>query len=234
MIIKRFQYTINYVHILTFREEYKAAIIPYFGFDKVEYAVDNQNTVDESIRLIFRIEGFALVINKEGINFIYEGEIEDLREQNTKFKIFWDIYEKLRKFKGYLKGTKHTIIANAIVPKSVERSVILAEPLGISFNPFKSLNEYAITYESHVDDIYHKIHFGNFSNRDIQAFDLRPLQTEFTKDLEDTVGYHVKIESFKAEKEPTFSKFKSLLHNVEKTLSLFDELIRNYEFKING
>ena len=75
MKITRFQYNIDYIHIITFREEYKLAVSPYFGFDKLRYAIDNENTIHESIRLIFPIEHMAFFIRKEGLTFLFEGSI---------------------------------------------------------------------------------------------------------------------------------------------------------------
>ena len=41
MEIRRLQYHIDYIHILTFREEYKKAIMPFFGFSDLHYAIEN-------------------------------------------------------------------------------------------------------------------------------------------------------------------------------------------------
>ena len=35
MSIRRFQYQIDYVHILTFKDQYKEVVSPYFAFDKI-------------------------------------------------------------------------------------------------------------------------------------------------------------------------------------------------------
>ena len=78
MKIRRLQYNIDYTHIITFKEEYKQAVLPYFGFENLRYGIDNENTINESIRLIFSTETIALFIRKEGITFLFEGDIIDL------------------------------------------------------------------------------------------------------------------------------------------------------------
>ena len=114
MKIRRLQYNIDYVHIITFREEYKQAVTPYFGFDNLSYGIDNENTINESVRLIFKADHFALFARKEGITFLFEGDINNLKNQNGIIKLFWDLYERIKKFRGYKKTSRHSIIVNAV------------------------------------------------------------------------------------------------------------------------
>lgn len=94
MAIRKLQYQIDYVHILTFREEYKKAVSPFFGFQDVEYAIENENTINEGIRLIFKNEKIALFVRKESITFIFEGEVDEVKNPNGIIKFFFDLYEK--------------------------------------------------------------------------------------------------------------------------------------------
>jgi len=114
MKIRRIQYNIDYVHIITFREEYKLAIVPYFGFDNLKYGIDNENTINESVRLIFEADHLAIFIRKEGITFLFEGDINDLKNQNGVIKLFWDMYERVKTFRGYKKTSRHSIIVHAV------------------------------------------------------------------------------------------------------------------------
>jgi hypothetical protein len=223
MKIVRIQYNIEYIHILTFREEYKQAVVPYFSFDKLRYAIDNENTINESIRLIFTIEHLAVFIRKEGLTFIFEGDIGELKSQNGVIKVFWDLFQNIKGIKGFKRCTKHSLIINAVelVEKPLIDNILENNPY-LPKNPFGKLTEFACIYEFLKDGIYYKYQFGNYSEKDITTYELRPFSTEYTKELLDGLGYMWRVELKEETKEPTFSKFKTLLNNSEQVISKFD------------
>ncbi|MCH7535910.1 MAG: hypothetical protein IH948_09270 [Bacteroidetes bacterium] len=121
MKIVRIQYNIEFVHIITFNAEYRAAIAPYFAFDNVRYGIENENTIEERVKLVFTNECVVLFLRKEGINFMYEGNSEELLDPNGIMKLFWDLYERVKLFEGY-KGTKrHSLAANAVEIQDKEK-----------------------------------------------------------------------------------------------------------------
>lgn len=222
MKIRRLQYNIDYTHILTFKEEYKNAVIPYFGFDNLRYAIDNENTSNESIRLIFSTETIALFIRKEGITFIFEGDAEDLKNQTGVIKFFWDIYEKIKSFKGYKKSNRHSIIVHSVeIMEKEDVNNLLTENPYLKYNPFGKLDEFASIYEFTKDEKSYKFTFGNYSEKDLKIHDLTPFKTEFNRDLYDNVGLMCRLEIFEDCKSPNFSKFKSLFINAESVISSF-------------
>jgi hypothetical protein len=219
MKIRRLQYSIDYVHIITFKDEYREAIAPYFGFDNVEYAIENENTIFEEIRLIFRLEKIALFIKKEGITLVFEGDVEELKNQNGIIKIFWDIYGKIKQFKGYTKTTRHLLIVHSVDIKDAEEvEKTLTDSAYIFVNPFGKLDDFSCIYEFKKDEMLFKITLGNYSSRDIKTHDLLPFRTEYNKDLSKNVGLMVRAEVAKLEREPSFNKFKSLLAILEKKI----------------
>lgn len=227
MSIRRFQYQIDYVHILTFREQYKDVVTPYFPFEKVEYSVDNENTIHEGIRLIFKAENIAIILNKQSIVILFEGDLHDLKNQNGPIKIFWDIYEKIKKFKNYTRTARHTILANSVVIKTQDEiNQLLDKNPYLNKNPFGKLDEFLCAYEFQQNDISYKFQFGNYTNKDIKKQDLMPFKTDFNKDLLDNVGIMGRIEATEIEKNPSFGKFKSLLSKIEEILSKFN-LVEN-------
>jgi len=127
MKIRRIQYSIDYIHILTFREEYKEAVVPYFAFEGLEYAIDFENTINESIRLIFKRENFAIILKKEQITFIYEGDVNNLKIAEGVISTFWEIYNKIAKFRGYKRSVQHTIIANAVDILEAEKNTLILD-----------------------------------------------------------------------------------------------------------
>lgn len=222
MIIRRLQYNVDYTHILTFREEYKQAVLPYFGFDNLRYGVDNENTINESIRLIFTTETIALFIRKDGITFLFEGDVSDLKNQTGVIKFFWDIYEKIKSFNGYKKTNRHSLIAHAvnIIEKENVDSILNDCPY-FKLNPFGKLDEFAANYEFNKNDKSYKFSFGNYSEKDIKTNDLTPFKTGFNRDLFDNVGLMCRLEIHEECKTTSFSKFKSLLTDAENTISSF-------------
>src|SRR4051794_6356509 len=107
MKIRRIQYQIGCTHVLTFKDEYKPAVTPYFPFENVQYGIDNENTIHEQIRLIFKNNNIAIVMKKDGITLIFEGETAELEDETGVIKLFWDLYEKFKLFKGYTKTVSH-------------------------------------------------------------------------------------------------------------------------------
>jgi hypothetical protein len=231
MKIRRFQYNIDYVHIITFNEEFKWAVAPYFGFDQVEYVIENPNTLDANIRLIFKVEKLFLFIRKEGLTVVYEGEIDALKEQNGVIKIFWDIFEKIKSFKGYTKSARHSsIIFSVDVKNKEEIETILIKSPYQTINPFGKLDEFACVYEFQKNDKTYKFEFGNYSEKDIKKYDLSPFKTEFNKDLIGAVGLMSRFEVYENQRSPDFTKFKSLLTHSEAMLSTFQNVLDETKF----
>jgi hypothetical protein len=222
-MIRKVQYNIEYVHILSFKEEYKQAIIPFFGFDGLRYGIDNENTIHESIRLIFKLEFFALFIRKEGITFIYEGDANDLKNQNGAIKIFWDLFENIKKFQGFKKSTRHSIIVhNVDIKESNEVDAVLSNNDYFKINPFGKLDEFACIYEYTKENSRIKFEFGNYSPKDIAKHELTPFKNELNKDLMDNVGLMSRLEIKEECGSPTFNKFKALLTQAEGIISSFN------------
>ena len=222
MKITRFQYNIDYIHIITFREEYKLAVSPYFGFDKLRYAIDNENSINESIRLIFPIEHMAFFMRKEGFTFLFEGDLSELKNQNGVMKIFWDLFQNIKSFKGFKKCTKHTIIANAVdlMDKKEVDKILKKNPYFVK-NPFGALTDFSCIYEFKKDDIACKFEFGNYSEEDLARYELRPFSTDYSKDLVGGSGQMFRVELNEDSKDPTFGKFKSLLYQTEQLIAKF-------------
>lgn len=222
MKIRRLQYNIDYTHIITFREEYKQAVIPYFGFENLRYRIDNENTINESIRLIFSTETIALFIRKEGISFLFEGDIADLKNQTGVIKFFWDIYEKIKTFKGYKKTNRHSLITHAVeIKEKDEINIILDNPPYFKLNPFGALDEFANVYDFKKNEKRYKFTFGNYSEKDIKNHDLTPFKTEYNKDLFDNVGLMCHLEIFDDCKNPSFNKFKTILSDADGIISSY-------------
>lgn len=228
MPIRKCHYQVDYIHILTFKEEYKSAILPYFGFDNLEYAIDNENSIHENIRLIFKNENMGILFRKEAIVLIYEGDAADLGNANGPVKFFWDLLERVKKFTGFKKFTKHHLITYAVdIHPKEEIDKFLENPPFLVKNSFGKLSEVAGLYEFEKGGVQHKFQYGNFSARDIKTHDLVSFKSAFNADLYDSVGIMGRLEVTEPNGGPSFGKFKSLLTHSEK-------IFKNFDFKLNG
>lgn len=225
MSIRRIQYQIDFIHILTFNQEYRSAINGFFPFEKLEYGIDNENTLLETARLIFKAENMAIILRKEAITFFYEGEIKPLKESTGPLKIFWDLFEKVKKFKDFNSASRHNLILHAVDLKNEDqmKSISKENPY-LKQNPFGELSEFACVYEFTQEKVEHKLQIGNFSKKDIKPHELRFFKTEYNSDLLEGIGIMGRLELSEMEKSPTYSKMKSLLIKGEKVFSQFNLL----------
>lgn len=223
MKFRRLAYNIDFYHVLTFREQYKDIISPYFGFENVGYQIENENTIHERVRLIFNNERLAIFLRKEGISFIYEGEIQDIKESTSVVKFFWDIFEKVKLMKGFSKISRHSASGYAVKTFADKENVetILKEPPYFKLNPFGKLEEFACVYEFKKDEGYYKFQFGNYSKRDLKNHELSPFNSEINSDLRDNLGLLWFLEIKKPEKSPTFSKAKGLFTEIESIIKSY-------------
>jgi hypothetical protein len=220
MEIRRVQYGVDYIHILTFREEYKQILLPYFGFDGLRYGIDNENTINESIRLVFPNESIVLSVRKDGITLFFDGNHKELLNQNGISKIFWEIYDKIKMMQGFKNPTQHTLVCHAVkILEKEEVEDILVNNKYFTLNPFGKLNEFGCNYEYSKDSRQYKFQFGNYSEKDIKKHELRFLDSVFNDDLKGGVGLMAKCEIIEKSSSPNFSKFKSLISNTERILA---------------
>ena len=222
MKVRRIQYNINYVHIITFRDEYKNAIAPFFGFDNLRYGIDNENTINESARLIFGEQNIALFVRKDGISFIYEGDSEDLTNQNGIIKIFWDLYERIKLFSGYKKTSRHSIVVHAVELQEdkLVKKRLHSNPY-FNVNPFGDLTNFACIYEFEKNNKTYKFEFGNYSKKDIKAHELSPFDSVYNSDLHDSLGMMCRLETTEIVKSANHTKFKSFLNDAKNQINSF-------------
>lgn len=225
MTPRKFVYNIDYIHILSFREQYKAAISPYFAYDKIEYSIENENTILESIRLIFRAEGFVLQFRKEGITLLYEGDISIVKKKNPVVDIFFEIFERIKKFDGFIKTTRHKIVLDSVeiiddeelVNKELKNNTFLK-------NPFTDLNDFSCVYEFLKEDKKCIFEFGIYNERDIKRYDLSPLRTDYNSDLsKGKTGFMCRTTVELESDVISYSKFKNLIEDSENIIQQFKD-----------
>jgi hypothetical protein len=223
MKIRKIVYNIDYIHVLTFKEHYKAIIGPYFEYEPLEYGIDNEGTMNESIRLIFKNEGFILQFRKEGILMLFEGDISEVKRNNAVVDVFFDIYEKIKKIDGFCKTKRHRIVIDAV---TIDEKTIVEPQLENNMylkNPFGKLEEFGTILQFERDSKKCKLHFGNYLEKDIKQYNLTPLNTEYNKDLIGNVGFMCQTTVGEEITNSSFSKFKSLLKEGEDIIHLYTQ-----------
>jgi len=171
--------------------------------------------------LIFKNENIAIFLRKEGLTLLFEGDVEELKNQNGIIRFFWELYEKVKSFKGYTRTTRHALTVHAVnIQDRQGIEELLKNNAYFSKNPFQNVSDFSCIYQFKTDDAEFRFEFGNYSEKDIKTHDLTPFKTKFNEDLIDGFGLMGRLDASEIEKNPTFSKFKTLLSKSEKILSL--------------
>jgi hypothetical protein len=211
--------------MLTFSQEYRRAVAPYFKFDNIEYGIDNENTINEAIRIIFKNEYFGIYLRKEALTFVYDGDPEDLKHQNGIIRFYWELYEKIKAFEGYTRTNRHQLTTHLVDIKEKNAiDEVLRDPS--AYLPMKppvgKIQEFACVYEFTDDDERsYRFQMGNYSEKDIKKSELSPYNSKYNEDLKSAVGLMAHLEVIEKETSPTYSKFKSLMSKSENIYKAF-------------
>jgi hypothetical protein len=221
MKIRKINYTINYIHIITFNQYYRNIIAPYFSYENMSYAIDNENTIHESARLVFKNEGALIELKKENISFVYEGDVSEIKKAHPILEHFFSLYEKLKTINGYTKTIRHQIVISAVdIIKKSEYESIMAQNDFIK-NPFGKLSDFGITFDFLKEELTFRFHSGSFSENDIQKYSLTPFRVEYNEDLMDNHGLMCQVTAQERISTSNFSRFKNLLKEGEIIISTY-------------
>lgn len=225
MQIRKCTYTISHIHILTFQSHIRQIISPYFSYEPLEYGIDNEGTLNENIRIIFRNDGFLMQFNKETATLMYEGPISEVRKSNAVVDIFFDIYQKIKGIDGFVKTTAHTMEADFVGftnKQNHDESLVANKLVTI---PFPNVSEYASIMEMSQNDSTIRLQFGNYNEKDILKYNLSPLKTAYNEALKGNYGYIAQIRVTEETIAPSFSKYKSLIAEAATTLGTYTDLL---------
>ena len=228
MKIRKVIYSIHYYHLITFSTEYKKKIAPFFGLPNLQYGIDNSNTNEERIRLIFKNDDFAIQCNRDSVVLIYEGDFANIKKSSSApIDTALDIFAAIRSIDGFTKILHHQLQvfstfshdSLAIELNTPEDSKLIKLP------PLDKLTEFAVTYETIESDIDVSITIGNYNEDDISKFDLSPFNTTYNEDLIENQGYLINLILKKGVDNITFAKFKELVSIAENNLKKFESWI---------
>ena len=96
MKLRKLVYSIHYYHVLNFSIEYRNIISPFFSIPNLQYGVDNPNTIEERIRLVFPNDKYAISCNMDTINLIYEGDENGINKSSSEpLDTLFDVFKAL-------------------------------------------------------------------------------------------------------------------------------------------
>lgn len=216
MKVRKILYNIDYIHLINFSQFYRSIVAPYFDYENLSYGIDNPNTLEESIRLIFKNECCLLQFRKDGAVFVYEGDIAEVKKSHAVLGIFFEIYEKIRTNYNFLRTTRHKLTIFQVEIKDEGLNNKFLEQPPFMTNPYGKLKELSAIYEWEKDSSNFKVQIGNYSEADIIKFDLRPFKTEYNADLEESFGIMAQAHIQEQVSQASYSKFKGLLEEVVK------------------
>jgi len=223
MKIRKISYSINYIHIITFNQYYRKIIAPYFSYENLAYGIDNEITINEGARLVFKNEGVLINLKKENITFVYEGDISDVKRAHPILDYFFSIYEKIKSIDEFKKTVRHEIIIDAVeILDGADYEKYLKNNHFLK-NPFGKLDEYGCSLEFVQDAQTIKMQAGNYTDKDIKKYDLTPYETEYNKDLFKGVGLMCRLVLKENIQSSSFSAFKNLLKDGETFISKYYE-----------
>jgi hypothetical protein len=215
MKARKLQYSIDYTHVLTFREHYKELVYPAFGRENAQYAIDNENTQLENIRLIFPVESYILQLRRDGMTMIYEGDIAYLKRSNVATDTFFEIYERLKKIPQFTKTVRQKINIDFVEIQPKEEFESQLRQNSFIAKPFSNLTEFGVVMDFTRTGLQYHIKFGNFSETDIQKFNISPLNSEFNKELGGKFGLMANVNVIESTNTVSHSKMKELISAAE-------------------
>jgi hypothetical protein len=219
MKVRKTAYNVDYFHLLTFKDYYREVISPYFNHPNLQYGIDAENTVNESIRLIYKNESFTFQFRKDGATFIYEGDVADLKKSNPVLTIYFDILDKIRKIPGFtvIKRHKLTLTCVEVLEEGKVDELLLKNEY--TFNPFGKLKDFGTILEWEEKTKKCRMEFGSFSESDIKKYDISPFKTKHNKELPGSKGLMCQFTINDELNSVSHSQLKSLIQESESFIS---------------
>lgn len=221
MQIRKCIYTISHIHIITFQHHIRQIISPYFSYEPLEYGIDNEGTLNENVRIIFRNDGFVMQFNKETAILIFEGPISEVKKSNPLVEMFFDIYQKIKAIEGFVKTTTHSLATDFVAFTSKQEYDDSLVKNNFVNSPFSEVSEYASILELTRNGYTTRIQFGNYSEKDIIKSNLTPLKTAYNNELLGKYGFMAQVQVTEESNLPNFSKYKSLVGEAENIVKTY-------------
>ncbi len=224
MTILKIVYSVQYNHILTFSSEYRKVIAPYFKYPNLSYGFEDLDSFNESIRLIFSKEHYAVHCRKDAVIFVYEGPIENVMNSSSPpMDFLFDIVNSISQIPGFGNFTHHQLQLFGVVEAEniCEVSNAVEKSSFIKKVPFDVLDNFAVVFESKDDNKASKFEIGNFKAQDVDRFKLSEFKSDFNEGLRTKSGYLYNLTIKEKSDKASFSRYKAFLDSTKKKLYEF-------------
>ncbi len=222
------QIEIQYTHILDFRERYKAIISPYLKL--AEFTINNTDSIQESVVLSFKEEGYRLDIRWDRIVFWCDGKPENIFDSQGPLIHFFEIFEKIKSFDKFGKINFTALISWFVQLIDKTNDDIQSEYIEHYFkNDFSTLTpikieDIGIVIELKDGDSRFNFRSGPFKQAtDIKKFNLTPLSVENLSKYLNLRGLLIDTSYFDVSKNSNFSLLKRL---DQKAKAITEKLIK--------
>lgn len=230
MEIIKTTYEIRYPFILDFRDVYKKIINPFFIYPNAKYAIGNEGTRMEFIRMTFPNSNHLLFFHPDKITFVYDGEFSDLEKKGNVIKRVFDILEKLSQIATFTETTSEIVEIYSLnqIELSTKEIVSKFRDQFVSKNVIKDPLDLAILEEGVYSGLKASLQYGPFlPDIELDRFDLFSIDPEKRLELKSKQGLLCKVSLVSSQKS---SNYKSFLKMGRTAVELTNKIFKNYEF----
>lgn len=211
MKVIKIQYTIGYYHMLSFADNYKKIINPFFTQPNLSYQIENEFTLEENIRLIFKDFDTIIQCRKDGMTMVFQGDEKEFVSEATNVREFFSILETIQKHEMFTKVMFHEVQVMLFDDKNIAVGDYL------KYSPNNNITEFLCNYHFDKEDYNCNLNFGNFIPNDIKKHNLFLFKNETTDKLATkTEGALVDFRAKEITTTPSMNKLKNLLKFVIK------------------
>ena len=229
ILCPKFQFEARYTHILNFNVVAREIISPYLKL-ATGFNISNQNLLEESIRLNFDTDDFAIEFRWDRAFIIGERNINRFDDENSAIKVFFDILTKLRNSSYFGRFTVCIYLAFLVKISNDSREKILANFKEKYFKPdikniLDSPNDLAFVLEKKItDSLTETVTVGPYSEEDNITHNLFPFDSSELEMLHssDKQGKMVQLKIIENTSTVTFKTFKELI----KTTNRYSEYLK--------
>ena len=186
-------YMIQYYHVLTFSNEYRKKMARFFSMPNLRYGIDEQGTLNETIRLIFNNEKVGFRINKETAMMTFSGSLDKFKAEKGMLDTFFDVFKAVSSIDGFQGVISHELHSYSVL---LDKEIVEFESIDKSqlIKPSISgkLEDFAIILDVLNDTMKVSANIGNYRPKDITTFDLLPFDP-VNEDMQTKTGYLIEL-----------------------------------------
>lgn len=227
MKIFKKQFEIRYTPILDFSQMYRSLISPYLRLT-ADFAIQNQNSLDEYVVLKFRSENYHIDCRWDKIIFLSEGNRDDLLKPQGPIFMFFEIFNKISIGPTFGKVVNAVLASHSLIESKYSNEEIVTrfkekffQP-GVAFQIAGLKTDMGVALEFTNDSTIFKLRYGPFDyKKDVKDFNLNPHSLKAIDSYKDDKGIIVEALYYQEISKVNFETFRN-----------FDQYINSYTSRI--